>query len=156
MFFIMLLLWVVFNGKVTAEILIFGVLVSGAIYLFICKVMGYSYRNDLNILKVSWQLIVYIGVLFAEVWKANIQVMSLVLSRKPEIEPGLHYFTTDLKHEGSRVLLANSITLTPGTITAGLIGDRYCVHALDNSFAEGMDDSVFVKHLRKMEGKLDG
>ena len=51
-------------------------------------------------------------------------------------------------------MLANSITLTPGTYTVGLENGAYVVQALDKSkFGEGLDDSVFVKQLRKLEGK---
>jgi multicomponent Na+:H+ antiporter subunit E len=49
------------------------------------------------------------------------------------------------------VILANSITLTPGTITVSLTDDHLLVHCLDKSLAEGMDDSVFVRLLQKME-----
>jgi multicomponent Na+:H+ antiporter subunit E len=49
------------------------------------------------------------------------------------------------------VLLANSITLTPGTITVSVHGDEFCVHALDSSLAEGIEEGGFVHILRKME-----
>ena len=48
-------------------------------------------------------------------------------------------------------MLANSITLTPGTITIKLEGSELVVHALDVELVEGIDESVFVKMLRKME-----
>jgi multicomponent Na+:H+ antiporter subunit E len=56
-----------------------------------------------------------------------------------------------LKTETARVILANSITLTPGTITVSLTDDHLLVHCLDKSLAEGMEDSVFVRLLQKME-----
>ena len=49
------------------------------------------------------------------------------------------------------MVLANSITLTPGTITVAMEEDELTVHALDVSLAAGMDDSVFVHMLRRME-----
>ncbi len=60
-------------------------------------------------------------------------------------------FTTDLRSETAQVVLGNSITLTPGTYTAGLENGEFVVQALDKSFAEGLNDSVFVKQLRKLE-----
>ena len=51
----------------------------------------------------------------------------------------------------ARILLANSITLTPGTITVLLEEDEYVVHCLDKSLAEGINSSIFVSMLRKME-----
>ena len=61
------------------------------------------------------------------------------------------YFDTDFKTGLARVLLANSITLTPGTITVSVEDDRFCVHCLDKELAEGMETSVFVKLLKEME-----
>lgn len=61
------------------------------------------------------------------------------------------HFTSDLKSGLARVILANSITLTPGTITVGLEGSDFYVHCLDREFAKGMESSVFVELLRKME-----
>ena len=83
--------------------------------------------------------------------KANLAVIRIVLSPKLEIEPVLVKFTTDLRSETAQVVLGNSITLTPGTYTAGLENGEFVVQALDKSFAEGLNDSVFVKQLRKLE-----
>ena len=72
-------------------------------------------------------------------------------------EPVLVTFQTKIKSPFLRVLLANSITLTPGTITVSLEDDTYVVHALDKDFAEGIENSVFVRMLEKAEriGKKD-
>ena len=47
--------------------------------------------------------------------------------------------------------LANSITLTPGTITVSLEENRYVIHCLDKSFSEGLNESSFVRLLARME-----
>ena len=73
------------------------------------------------------------------------------MTSKYEIQPKLVRFKTDLKQELSKVVLANSITMTPGTITVSLTEDEYVVHCLDEELAEGMEDSVFVQKLHKME-----
>ena len=49
------------------------------------------------------------------------------------------------------MVLANSITLTPGTITIRMEGNEFYVHCLDKEFAEGMESSIFVELLSKME-----
>ena len=67
------------------------------------------------------------------------------------MDPVIVRFQTDLKSDAAKVALANSITLTPGTITIGLEGDELIVHALDAELIEGIDESVFVRLLRKME-----
>ena len=53
-----------------------------------------------------------------------------------------------------RNVFANSITLTPGTISVEVIGDVFTVHGLESSFADGLDDWVVLKFLMKIERKL--
>jgi len=93
----------------------------------------------------------YLYYLIKEIFFANISVSRMILTRKEEMEPVLVHVCTDLKTETARVILANSITLTPGTITVSLTEDKLLVHCLDKSLSEGMEDSVFVRLLRKME-----
>ena len=59
----------------------------------------------------------------------------------------------DLKKNRHLVALANSITLTPGTITVDLHDNHFTVHALDASLVDGLDDGVFVQQLMDMEEK---
>jgi len=77
----------------------------------------------------------------------------MILTRKEIMEPVLVRVHTNLKTETARVILANSITLTPGTITVSLTGQELLVHCLDKSLSEGMEESVFEKLLEKMEGE---
>ena len=152
MIIFLFILWIVFNGKCTVEIAVAGLIVSLAITIFTKKFFVKEPRSTKHIIKESFMTIAYIVVLIIEIMKANLAVLTVMLSKKIEIDPCFCYFTTDLKDPIHRILLANSITLTPGTITVELSDDGvYKVHCLDKSFAPGMDDSVFVKMLRKME-----
>ena len=96
-------------------------------------------------------LVAYLLILIWEIIKANIQVIKLTLAKELDFEPCVIYFKTDLKEQFTKVLLANSITLTPGTITVSLEDDLFCVHCLDKSMGEDMENSIFVKKLRKIE-----
>lgn len=154
MYILFLLLWIVFNGKVTTEIVLFGLVIAGVVYAFCCKFMGYSPKRDWLILKKSGYILIYLGVLFREVVKANAATLQLILSPHVKVEPVIVRFRTDLRSRGARVLLANSITLTPGTITVSLKEDEYTVHCLDRRFSEGLSDGVFVKYLKKIEGQV--
>lgn len=145
------LVWIIFNGAVTTEIVLFGVVIALLVFAFVCKFMDYSIRKELLLLRRSGYFLYYILVLIAEILRANLAVSRLVLSQREVVEPVIITFRTDLKSRMTRLILANSITLTPGTITVSLHGDRLVVHCLDKSMSEGMDDSVFVHMLRKME-----
>lgn len=147
----LLILWVIFNGKVTLEILIFGVVICCALYAFMVKYMNYSPKKEMNILKKIPLFLKYGVILVWEVIKSNFAVMRIIFSPGLEAEPGFRKFRVDLKSPVSRVTLANSITLTPGTYTVSLEEDEYIIHALDLSFTEGVEDSIFVKQLKKLE-----
>ena len=66
-----------------------------------------------------------------------------------------HTFRTKLKTDTARVALANSITLTPGTITCTLEDDKFCVHALDTTLGEGVENTDFEKRLLELEAIAD-
>ena len=141
----------IFNGNFTLEICLFGIVIAGAVFAFTCKFMDYSIEKEKKNLKNIGKFLRYVCVLIREIVKANFAVIPMILSEREEIEPTLVSFRTDLKTPSARAFLANAITLTSGTITVHLEEDSYVVHCLDESLADGMDDSVFVKLLSEME-----
>ncbi|MCM1123267.1 MAG: Na+/H+ antiporter subunit E [Eubacterium sp.] len=151
MLIIFFLIWIIFNGQFTLEIAAFGVVIAGAMYWFICKFLDYTPRNDLILGKRLFLLLHYLFVLLVEIIKANGAVFRMIYSAKYRLEPAVVHFRTDLHSTFARVLLANSITLTPGTITVSLKDDEYIVHCLDKELAQGIDSSIFVKLLRRIE-----
>ena len=151
MLLLFLFVWIIFNGRITLEILLFGAVVSAGVFWFICRFMNYSWKRERIFYRMIPLFTKYVVVLIWEILKANGSVCRMILSRREIVEPVLVHVQTNLKTELARVILANSITLTPGTITVSLTGNRLLVHCLDKSLAEGMEDSVFVKMLETME-----
>lgn len=151
MYLLFFLLWILFNGRLTWEIAAFGVVLSGVMYWFICKFMNYRPSMDLIACRKLFGFLHYIIVLIKEIIKANMTVIGMIFSSKYEVEPAVVRFRVDLKSKFARVMLANSITLTPGTITISMVDGEYIVHCLDKSLAEGIDRSIFVELLRKLE-----
>lgn len=151
MFIVFFLLWVVFNGRWTTEIALFGVVISAAIYAFCCAFMGYSPRKDWNALKKAGHFARYLAELIKEIYEANVYVLRFILSSRQENEPVLVTFKMQLKGDALRAMLANSITLTPGTITADVQDDTFTVHCLDKELSEGLENSEFEKILLEME-----
>ena len=151
MLLLFFIVWIVFNGAVTLEILVLGALITAVMFWFVCRFMDYSIEKERKFYQKIPFFARYVTVLLKEILKANAAVFRLILTRKESIEPVLVHVRTDLKTETARVILANSITLTPGTITVSMTQRQLLVHCLDKSLAEGMEDSVFVELLRKME-----
>ncbi len=145
------LIWLTVNGRVTTETVILGIVVSLALQRFSQRVLPARSVSLSSVLRLLPRALFYFLTLLAEIFKANLQVIRLVLSPTIAVDPCLIRFRTDLGTEAARVALANSITLTPGTITVSLDGDGLLVHALDRDMARGLDESVFVRQLRRME-----
>lgn len=143
--------WIIFNGRITLEITLFGIVIAGLMFGFVCKFMGYSMEKERSLYKKLPLFGKYLVLLIGEILKANLAVFRLILTRKSIPEPVIVKVHTNLKTETARVILANSITLTPGTITVSLTNQELLVHCLDKSLAEGMEDSEFVKLLEKLE-----
>ncbi len=151
MLLLFFLFWVIFNGAVTVEIVVFGVVIALLVFAFACKFMDYSVQKEKRLMKKSGYFLYYVGVLILEILKANLAVLRLLLSQREIVDPVMVSFRTDLQSRVARLILANSITLTPGTITVSMQGDQLVVHCLDRTLSEGMEDSIFVQMLRKLE-----
>ena len=90
------------------------------------------------------RLLLYFPWLLIQIVKANVEVAYLVL-HPGRLNPVLVEFRTTLHSEASQVLLAHSITLTPGTITIDVHDGRYLVHAITPESAE----SLFQGHMQQ-------
>ena len=151
MFIIYFLLWIVFNERLTLEVALLGLVVSALVYWFTVKFMDYSPKKEWRAIRKAGRALKYAANLLFEIIKANFGVMRFIISPKYEVEPQLVYIKTKLKKDVSRTILANSITLTPGTITVSAEDDLMCVHCLDKTLSEGLEDSDFEKKLLEME-----
>lgn len=145
------ILWIVFNGRLTWEIALIGLAMTGAIYFFCNRFLGYSLKKELLFLKRLPKLIAYYLFLVREIFKANVQVIRILLDFKREVKPCLVLFKAKPRSPWGKAALADSITLTPGTITVDVDENRYTVHCLDESMAEGLTDSAFEKRILDIE-----
>lgn len=151
MFLLFFFVWIVFNGRITTEIVVIGTLVALAVFAFFCKFMDYSLKKEMLFYKRALFFLEYLYLLLKEIVKANLAVTHMILTQKEIMEPVIVTFKTKLRTETAKVMLANSITLTPGTITVSLEEDEFVVHCLDKSLAEGIESSSFVEMLERME-----
>lgn len=155
MFVVLCILWVIWNGRLTAEIVVTGVVICAVLYMFLYKFMGYRPEKEWMILKCMPQIFRYLVFLFVEVVKSNLMVSRLILSFDTEPEPVLVRFQPKLRTETGRTVLANSITLTPGTLTVDMDDSVCLVHSLDQEFAEGIEQSEFADRIEKMEAAME-
>lgn len=107
-------------------------LIAGGIAVLVILLLPLPGISALGEIRWTPRALIYgIAYLFYFLWqliKANIDVAFRVLHPKLPIEPGIVRVKTHLKTRLGRLLLANSITLTPGTITVETDGDNFYVH----------------------------
>ena len=151
MYIILFLFWLLLNGKVTWEVIGLGAAVVALMGLLEWRLFGYSPRQELTLVRRAPVFCAYIPVLFWEIIKAGCVVGRDILFRRYKLTPTLVTFRTELKTDYGKFLLANSITLTPGTITVQVEGDKLIVHCLDKSMLDTTPDGTFQRWIRKME-----
>lgn len=129
LFVLTLLFWVGFNLSIRSDVLISGLVLS-ALTAFLFS--GSTLMKDLRLGPASFgAMIAWLAVFSLELVKSNIDVMRRVVAPRVRINPAIVEVQTRLKTESGRLALANSITLTPGTLTTDIIGDRLYIHWID-------------------------
>lgn len=124
--------WLVFTGTFAPYSLLMGLCFSGLIALTTYSLFIHEYEADRRALLPHVHLLaVYAVVIIYKMYIASFKVLFNVL--RGDINPRIVHFRTRLKSDLARFVLANSITLTPGTISVHLDDDHLIVHWLDAS-----------------------
>lgn len=134
-FIALFLFWILVSSSFDIQHIVVGVMVSFVVSRFSSDLILQK-GEKLPSFKSIPYIFIYLVQLLIEIIKANIDVARIVLDPKLPISPAIVKFKTKLKENNSKVALANSITLTPGTITIDLIGDTFYVHTLTRKAAE--------------------
>jgi len=148
-FIVLFVFWLLLSGRYQAKYIILGV-ISAALVTFLSNDLFYAVlqRDEQvgiktrQVLRQIWHFLLYIPWLLVQIVLANVQVAYIVLQPRMPIEPGLLLFRTRMRKGMARVTLANSITLTPGTITASLEDDSYIIHNLKPPLASSLVDGT--------------
>ncbi len=118
-----------------------------------------SHLSFLDDIKFNWAtplfMLRYLGVFLLALLHANIDMARRVLSPSLPINPAMVEVETQLKSSLGKLILANSITLTPGTLTVDVVGERLLVHWVDSSPGRDLEHAThaiaesFERHLRE-------
>jgi multicomponent Na+:H+ antiporter subunit E len=150
-FTLLFLFWIILNANLTLEIILFGAFFSALVTMFSYKILRVTPSLEKKAFLNLFLIIKYLLILIVEIIKANIDVIKLVLSKEPDLSPTLKTIKVDLKSRVSLVALANSITLTPGTITVSMNKNELLIHAIKKDNLVGIEESVFITQLQEME-----
>jgi multicomponent Na+:H+ antiporter subunit E len=120
----LLLTWPVVNGKIDIQVVVAGLIASIFVALLFHEILPKEHHVFISPVRIFW-LLVYMPVFFYYVVKANFDVVYRALHPKMPIRPGIVKIKTNLKTDSGITALANSITLTPGTLTVDLTDDGF-------------------------------
>lgn len=146
----LLSLWLVLSGHYTALLMSFGVVCTGLVVWFAHR-MGIIDSEGVFV-HLFPGLIGYWVWMVKEIFLSNVQVARIVLSPSLPIRPSLVHYRASQETDLGRVLFANSITLTPGTITTEVDGDDLRIHALEWLFVDGVEEGEMDARVLKLEG----
>jgi len=142
--------WLAWSGDREALLLAFGGL-SCALVALVCFRMKIV-ENPARAISMALRHIQYVPWLFWEIFKSTIDVARIILDPKLPIRPQLIRVKASQRSEVGQVIYANSITLTPGTISLDVRNDRILVHALTDEAAEGLKTGEMDGYVARLEG----
>ncbi len=144
-FILLMITWVVLSGQFDAFHLVLG-LISCGMVTWVSSDLLFRAREDSVVERIreGWKLAFYFLWMIWQIFLANIAVLRLALipGAMKEINPSIVHYKTHLKSDFAKYLLANSITLTPGTVTIKIIGNDFYVHAINDAAAAGLDGEM--------------
>ncbi|MFK5977301.1 MAG: Na+/H+ antiporter subunit E [Rhizobiaceae bacterium] len=129
---LMMALWLLMSGIYKPLIIGFGIL-SVVLTLWVTRKMDSVDDDDVELRLGVFSAAIYIGWLLVEIVKANWTVIRIILSPKMPINQNLFRIKYSQKSDLGQVIFANSITLTPGTITVETEPGQFLVHAVSYS-----------------------
>jgi multicomponent Na+:H+ antiporter subunit E len=157
MFCALMGLWTLFSGRFDAMHLGMGV-ISCALVTAMSRPLWFEQPTVplVERLRMACRFVHYCVWLTVEIVRANMHVLALALHPKPRdvINPEIVRFETTLKSDFARVVLANSITLTPGTVTIRIHEDTFIVHAISDKVAAGVPGEMEAR-VAKVFGETD-
>ena len=127
---VIFLFWLAYTSSLAKNEVITGLIVSLIVAFFTYESFT-RVNSENNIVKRFLSFLKYLPIFIFEMIKADIDVAKRVINPSLPINPGIVAIKTDLKSDQAKMLLANSITLTPGTLTVDITDDTLYVHWID-------------------------
>jgi len=129
-FILAIVVWLLLTWSFERFNILIGLLLALLVTFKFGETFTYNPKRFTNPMRYLW-LFYFLPIFFWEMIKANIDVAYRVLHPKMPINPGLVKIKTNLTSEMAKAFLANAITLTPGTTTVDIRGDKIYVHWID-------------------------
>jgi len=146
---ILFIFWLLLSGHYTPMLIGFG-LGSSVLVVYLATRMDVVDHEGLP-LQLGGRFWVYFPWLMKEIFIANVKVARIILSPKLPISPVVTHFRASQESDLGKAIYANSITLTPGTITTGIQGQDLEIHALTLKDIDGREEDEMDLRVRWVE-----
>jgi multicomponent Na+:H+ antiporter subunit E len=149
--FVLAILWLLLSGYYYVPLLL-GLGVASIILVVLIARRMDVVDHECQPLHLSWRIVFYWVWLLKEIVVSAIHVAGVILRGNMPIRPAMLDIKATQKSELGHVIFANSITLTPGTVTVALDGDKLAVHALTEDSASGLLTGEMDARITAIEG----
>jgi multicomponent Na+:H+ antiporter subunit E len=143
-------LWLLLSGHYTPLFFFLGAL-STAIATFFAHRMDVFDDEGVPVVHLTRKIWTYIPWLIWEVARSNLAVARIVLRPTLRISPTVVKFRARQQTDLGRVIMANSVTMTPGTITVAVTGSELHVHALYRQAVDGIEEGEMNRRVAELE-----
>jgi multicomponent Na+:H+ antiporter subunit E len=151
LFAVLFSVWLLFSGHFETDLITYGVVSCVAIVALTAH-LGILDHEALPV-HLGFRILVYLPWLLKEIVLSNIAVAKVILDPKLPIHPRILRVAGSQKTQVGQVIYANSITLTPGTITLDVRDGHFLVHALTTESAEGLVGGEMNRRVAHLEAK---
>jgi multicomponent Na+:H+ antiporter subunit E len=152
LFVVLFIFWLLLNNSLAPDVLIVGIVAAALIALFFQNAR--SILSDFNMTPRGFgAAVIFILYFLQELIKSNIRLAAIVLSPSLPVNPGIVKVRTKLKSPVARALLANAITMTPGTLTVELRDEWLYIHwvTVESLDVEGATANIVSRFERYLE-----
>ncbi len=150
-FFLLFLIYIALTFPLDLQEILTGILI-----FFLIMILFYNFSSffssTTSIFKFIFYLLSYLFFLLLEIIKANLNVAKIVLSPKININSAILKCKTNLKSDFGKSILANSITLTPGTLSVDVKGDDLFIHCMDTKIKS--EDEAYQQIIKPFEQRI--
>ncbi len=148
---ILFAIWMLLSWHFDGLLIAFG-LATCTLAVWVGVRMGTVDRESVPIHLVGGALL-YVPWLVWEIFKSNVRVARIILAARLRVDPSIVHFRASQRTDLGRFIYANSITLTPGTVTTGIVGDDFEVHAIVQSEIDGSEENDMNRRVTALEGE---
>jgi len=142
------ILWILFSGYTETFFIACGIVSLLIVFYFISKMNLTHIANNEDCIFLKYKFYFFLPVLIKEVVKSTFAIIKLIWSKEINIDPAIGCINTDHKNKKSMIIHANAITLTPGTLSIMLEGDKILIHSLSK------DEILLLEQEKYLENKV--